>query len=359
MRAGSPRKRFAGLCLAIASAASLVAACSSSGGGGASSSGAGGTSPASASTGGGGLQALYAEAKKEGKVVLWGGEDPDEMQKYFTQFSKTYPGLKLKFTAVNPDQQPTQLQTAQAAGQSLPDIIQGRREFMPPIQNLVNTSINWSSYGVDPNIISADGGLVEIDSAYVLGYNKNLIKDPSALPKTWTALNSPTWKGKVSIDNRGFPFNILAVQLGEQGAVNYVKSFKSNVKPVIVQGATAGMVQLTAGAYPIRVAGLEDVKTQQAAGAPVGYSIIEPVLIQQTLWYLLKGSPDPAAGELFATWFTSAQGGQVMQNQLDHRTNQTPAEVAGKQTLTYTNPSQAATVAKATTDIAKLLGGGS
>jgi iron(III) transport system substrate-binding protein len=360
-------------CVAVLAvvAATLVGACSSSSKSGANSSStspsaaattsAGSSASASAGASGSssGLQSLYEAAKKEGKIVLWGGEDPDEMQQIFGEFSKTYPGLKLETTAVNPDKQATQLTTAKAAGQALPDLIQGRKEFMPPIvqAGLVDPNPNWASYGVPSSIISQDGGLVEYKSVYVLAYNKNIVKDQSTLPTTWQALDDSKWKGKVSVDPRGFPFNIFAVSLGEGTTVDYVKKLKSDVNPDLVQGSTAGLVKLSAGAQALRPAALEDVKTQLAKNAPLGYVIPEPVLVQDTLWYLTSGAPDKNAALLFAIWYTSTNGGQVQTDKLDHRTNLVPQEASGKQVVTYSTPAEAALVAKVTPEIVSALGG--
>ena len=359
-------------CLAAVAAtlAALSAACSS----GSSTSGTGSTptptptqagggptsAPTSASSGGADLQSLYEAAEKEGKIVLWGGEDPAEMKQAFDEFSKTYPGLKLETTAVNPDKQPTQLTTAKAAGQPLPDLIQGRKEFMPSITDagLVDQKPDWASYGVPSSIISDDGGLLEYRSVYALAYNKNLVKDASSVPSTWQALDDAKWKGKVSVDPRGFPFNILSVSLGEPATLDYVKKLKSDVGPDLVQGSTAGLVKLSAGAQALRPAALEDVKTQLAKDAPLGYVIPEPVIVQDTLWYLTSAAPDKNAAMLFAIWFTSKDGGQVLTDKLDHRTNQLPEEAAGKQVVTYSTPDEAALVAKVTPEIVKALGGG-
>lgn len=358
-------------CLAgvAATLAALSAACSSGSSNSAGSTptpastqaGGGATSaPSSMSSGGGGdLQSLYEAAKKEGKIVLWGGEDPAEMQQIFGEFSKTYPGLKLETTAVNPDKQATQLSTAKAAGQPLPDLIQGRKEFMPTItqSGFVDANPNWANYGVPSSIIGADGGLLEYRSVYALAYNKNVIKDAADVPSTWQALADPKWKGKVSVDPRGFPFNIWAVSLGESGTVDYVKKLKSDVGPDLVQGSTAGLVKLSAGAQALRPAALEDVKTQLAKGAPLGYVIPTPVLVQDTSWYLTAGAQDKNAATLFAIWYTSKDGGQVQTDKLDHRTNQLPDEAAGKEVVTYSTPEEAALVAKVTPEIVSALGG--
>lgn len=333
--------------------ASLLAACSSASGSGGGSSSS--TGPAVGTS----MQDLYNAAKKEGKIVLWGGEDPAELQSAFAEFSKTYPGLKLETTAVNPDQQAAKLVTGKAAGQTLPDIIQGRREFMPTLvsSNLINTDPKWSSFKVPSNIISSDGGILEYRSVYVLAYNTNSITDPTTLPATWDALIDAKWKGQLSVDPRGFPFNILAVSKGENATVSYVKSLKATVDPTLVKGSTAGMVNLAAGAQALRPAVLEDVKSQMAKNAPINFEIPTPVLAQDTLWYLTADAPDKNAALLFAIWFTSANGGQAITAKVDNRTNQMPQEASGKEAVTYSDAVQAALVAKVTSEVASVLTG--
>ncbi len=345
-----------------AAASSVASSSSAASGSGTASSGA----PSSSGGSGSGvsdeaLQTLYEQAKGEGKVVLWGGEDPDQMQGAFDEFSKTYPGLTLEFTAVNPDQQASQLVTAQAAGQPLPDIIQGRREFMPTLVDagLINSEPDWAQYGVPSDIISNDGGLVEYKSLYGLAYNTAQVTDPSTLPATWEALDDAAWKDKLSVDPRGFPFNILAVSLGEQPTLDYVTSLKETTTPAIIQGSTAGLVKLAAGAQALRPSVLEDVKTQQAAGAPLDFALPTPALVQDTLWYLTADAPNKAAATLFALWYTAPDGGQILTAEQNNRTNQLPEEAAGIDVVTYDTPEDAALVAKVTPEIAAIWGGGS
>jgi ABC-type Fe3+ transport system substrate-binding protein len=348
--------RSAALLAVCALTAAAVTACSSSS---TSSGSPGGGSSSTGVAAGGTLQDLYTAAKQEGKVVVWGGEDPQELQGAFAEFSKTYPGLKLEMTAVNPDEQASKLATAQAAGQTLPDIIQGRREFMPTLvqAKLINSDPGWAGYQVPSNVVSADGGLVEYKSVYVLAYNTNVVKDTSTLPVTWDDLNNPQWKGKLSVDPRGFPFNVLAVSKGASATVDYVKSLKSTTSPAIIKGSTAGLVKLAAGAQAVRPAVLEDVKTQQGKGAPIGLKVPTPVLVQDTLWYLTSGAKDKAAAMLFAIWYTSANGGQLLTAKQDNRTNQLPAEANTGTVVSYDTADKAAIVASVTPQIASVLGG--
>ncbi len=346
---------------ASSSASSPASSSAASGSSGASSSAAGSSGAAGSGVSDADMQALYEQAKGEGKVVLWGGEDPDQMQGAFDEFSKTYPGLTLEFTAVNPDQQASQLVTAQAAGQPLPDIIQGRREFMPTLVDagLINGEPDWAQYGVPSDIISNDGGIIEYKSLYGLAYNTGQVTDPSTLPTTWEALDDAAWKDKLSVDPRGFPFNILAVSLGEQPTLDYVTSLKATTTPAIIQGSTAGLVKLAAGAQALRPSVLEDVKTQQASGAPLEFALPSPALVQDTLWYLTADSPNKAAATLFALWYTSPDGGQVLTAEQNNRTNQLPEEAEGLDVVTYDTPEDAALVAKVTPEIAAIWGSGS
>jgi iron(III) transport system substrate-binding protein len=307
---------------------------------------------------GGTVEDLYAQAKEEGTVVIWSGDDPEELQQAFEEFSKTYPGLELELTSVNPDEQATKLVTAQAAGQALPDIIQGRREFMPTLvdANLVESDPGWAGYDVPADIISSDGGIIEYKSVYGLAYNTERVTDPATLPSSWDALDDPSYEGELSVDPRGFPFNILAVSKGEEETTDYVTSLVDHTQPAIIQGSTAGLEKLSAGAQAMRPAALEDVKTQMESGAPIDFQALDPVLVQDTLWYLTSGAEHTAAAMLFAIWFTSADGGQLITADLDNRTNQLPPEATGE-VVSYDTAEKAAVVASVTPKIAEVLGG--
>lgn len=306
------------------------------------------------------LTGLHDQAKQQGALVRWGGEEPDEMKTAFSQFSAKYPGLQVQDAEVNPDGVAQRLLTEVAAGKAPPDLFQGRREFMPDLldRKVVDTGIDWKQYGVDPEVVSSDGGLIEYRSVWTIAYNTKEVPDAASVPTTWDGLLDPKWKGRVSVDPRGFPFNNLAVSKGEQETLKYVQDLKAAVNPAVVQGSTAGLVKLAAGASALRPALLEDVKTQQASGAPIGYVIPSPLLVQDTLWYVTAGAEHKSAAILYAIWYTSADGGQQLSAKLNNRTNKLPKEAAGKEIVTYSTPEQVALVSKVTPEITKIFGGG-
>jgi iron(III) transport system substrate-binding protein len=305
------------------------------------------------------LDALYAAAKKEGTLVRWGGEDPADMQKIYAAFSKEYPGIKFQDAVVNPDEVPTRLLTEKSAGNDPPDLFQGRVNFLQPLidADAMDLKPAWKDCGARDSIVQEDGGITENIQAWGLAYNTDKIQ-PDALPSTWAELADPTFRGAMSIDPRGFPFDLLTLASDEQTAVDLVTSLKDKVQPVITEGGTAGLTQLATGEVSIRPALVPDVKQNQAKGAPLALKYLTPVPVQKDALYMPQGIKHPNAAMLFAIWYTSEDGGQKITREINFRDNSDPADLpAGAEVVSAKTPEDAAKVGAANAKIVAIWSG--
>jgi ABC-type Fe3+ transport system substrate-binding protein len=227
------------------------------------------------------------------------------MTEIFAAFAAKYPGIQITETQINPNDAPQKLLTEKAAGQAPPDLFQGQFQFNGPLGGLIDTDPGWTQYGVPESAVRPDGGVMTLFSPYVLAFNTQQIQKAD-LPTSWDGLADAKYAGKLSVDPRAFPFSLLAPKLGDDVVLALVQKLKDQVNPKIVQGSTAGLTGLTAGEFALRPALLEDVKVQQAKGAPIDFVVLDPAPVQITAWYLPVGAAHPNAAKLYASWFATA-----------------------------------------------------
>ena len=269
--------------------------------------GDGGSGPAVS----GSMEEVCAAAQKEGALVSWNSEDPDAYQKIFDAFSATYPGIELQSVNLRPDDITQRLVTEAEAGRgSGVDTLSLTQDKAGPLvdQGLLRTDIDWDAMGVNPDYVAQDAMVRTERIAIGLSYNTDLV-DESQLPDTWEGLLDDQWAGKVVVDPRGDPLQLLAVAWGEDKTVDYVQRLADIVKPQIVQGATAGLLTVASGENLITTNGRSaETDEQQANGAPVEIHYLDVVPAVDYYTAVPTSAPHPNAGACWAAWLNSEDG---------------------------------------------------
>lgn len=351
------RRRGAFVSLGIAS----VLLCSACGGGDDDAGGGSGgdSTPVAGADGECTMDSLYEAAQEEGTLVRWGGQDPEDMAVVYEAFSAEYPGIEIQDAVVNPDETPTRLLTERSAGNAPPDLFQGRVSFLKPLVDAgaLNQDPGWADCGARDEIIQADGGLTENVQPWALAYNTDEMS-PDDLPTSWEDLADAQYQGMMSVDPRGFPFDMLALSLGGDGAVDLVTSLKETVDPVLTQGGTAGLAEVASGEIAIRPALVPDIKASQADGAPVDFVYLDPVLVLNDAIYMPEGVEHPNAAMLFALWYAAEDGGQAITRERNFRDNSQPSDIPdGVEMLAAETAEDAGEVVTANQEIVGIWGG--
>ena len=136
--------------------------------------------------------------------------------------------------------------------------------------------------------------------------NKNRVK---AVPKEWKDFADPKWKGDFSIDAERFPwFYALQKIYGDEGATKLVKAYVQNGGQ-IRRGGTLQSQLVAAGEYSCAVAVyLDSAHLLLKAGAPIVYSVPEPVLLSPTIIMMPKFPPHPYGAILLYDFLLSPEG---------------------------------------------------
>ena len=136
--------------------------------------------------------------------------------------------------------------------------------------------------------------------------NKNRVKNP---PRDWQDFTDRRWKGDFSIDTERFQwFGALQKIYGGEAAKQLMLAYKQNGALVRrggtlqVQLVAAGEYSCTPGAY------LNSAYLLKEKGAPLNYSVPEPVMLSPSITMMPRFPPDPYAAMLFYDYSISPEG---------------------------------------------------
>ena len=116
---------------------------------------------------------LYAAAKREGQVVIWGTQRR-EVEWIPAAFGKAFPGIEVQFLGDN-DIAVKAIAEARA-GRHQVDVYQNSLTgTLPAVQRDLLTVVDWSPFGIDQRNIAFDGKMAYTSNiVYTIAYNNKL-----------------------------------------------------------------------------------------------------------------------------------------------------------------------------------------
>jgi iron(III) transport system substrate-binding protein len=267
------------------------------------------------------LESLYKAAKAEGELMVWSPTEPEDMQILSTEFNKDFPGIKVNFFEIRETDYVPRVVAESMRGIVGLDVGTSKYVVIHPLleRNLIQSYNDWSKVFKDlnPAGVSKDGKfLANDDYAFVVGYNTQLVKT-GEIPTSWDELLAPKWKGKILVEPRANAFAYLGLKWGRDKTVDYVKKLSAQ-NPIFVKGGTALTQQLAAGAGHLGIGGYAyKFESMKREGASVDWAKkITPIGVMAQALFVTKGGQHPNAGKLFAGWWASAKGQNIMINKM-------------------------------------------
>jgi iron(III) transport system substrate-binding protein len=261
------------------------------------------------------INQLYAGAKKEGVVVIWGPTDAVIYQRMQAALDKQYPGMKIEHFESIPEPLVQRIIAEGQAGKPAPvDIIQsGSLRALRPLidRDMLSPFPGWEKdFGLDA-VYANQRFVGAYNLTLPIAYNTKQVSAQEA-PKTWEDLADPKWKGrKIIIEARLVPFAMLGTEWGKGKATELTKRILAQ-QPLIVQGGTTvanalagGQVSLAVGTYAYTI---ERLKKQ---GAAVDWVAASPLPVLTSAVGVLKTAPHPNAARFFAGWMGTAEGQKI------------------------------------------------
>jgi iron(III) transport system substrate-binding protein len=297
----------------------LTSACSSA----SKSSSDGGTTATGPMT----LASVCQAGQQEGQVNFWSDVEPATFNEEIASFESLYPGIKVKFTQLQPQDQTQRILAEVQSGHSLdvdaasPD----SASALPLFAAKAVQEVDLSQLGVDPALATEVQGMKVFTTQRTYGglaYNPTLIK-ASDLPSTWEELANSQYAKQISVDPRGKWLAPLAIVWGEQKTLDWYKNLMSQDKPVVVSGITSSLTKVISGEVPMTTSGRDaEVAQMLAKNAPVAIKYLDVVQETDELGLLMKGAKHPNAAKCFLAW-KAGTGGQAAQLKYEFKGNST------------------------------------
>lgn len=265
---------------------------------------------------------IVQQAKKEGKVVLYGSPVAETRQGFIESFQKAYPGITLDYTAMLGTLAAPKTKAERRAGLYTVDlhtggtntILSDLRQFAVPIKPyLVLPEVKDPKVWLEGRLDFSDDA-EEINLVYTINissrvtYNSQLL-EPGEITSWWD-LTNPKWKGKIIMrdprvagqGNATATFWYLEPKLG----LDYIKAFAAN-RPVLSRDPRLETESVARGKYSIGVSlDPPGIKEFQKAGMPIKYT---EILKEGTYSSAATGSvivldkaPHPNATTVFLNW---------------------------------------------------------
>jgi iron(III) transport system substrate-binding protein len=258
-------------------------------------------------------QMLMAGAQKEGgKVVLYTSNS--QIEGLMQDFQKKYPFLKVDVLRAMNVQIQQRLSEEFRANNVLADVVEssgtGMGQMLPLdfFQEFVSPDL--SAYQ-DADITKGPGGniltLADREIYSVVGYNTNLIK-PEEAPKTLDDMLDPKWKGKMGLVSSSTGIDWVGMLVIARGQ-DFVKQMAQQQFKVQDMTAAALLDLVVSGEIAMSpVMGYADVLLAQNKGAPVEWSVVEPVITTIGSSSLVSKAPHPYSAVLLLDYIHSKQG---------------------------------------------------
>ncbi len=262
------------------------------------------------------VAALYAAAKKEGTVVIWGPSDPIIYQKAQERLNKEYPGIKIEHFESLPEPIVQRLIAESQAGKaSSVDIVQsGSLRAVRPLidRDMLVAYPEWEKdFGLDA-VYAGHRFVGNYNLALPIAYNTKLVSAQEA-PRSWDDLADGKWKGrKIIVEARLVPLAMLGAEIGKAKATELAKKILAQ-DPIILQGGTTVLNALAGGQAPLAI-GLYAyaVDKLKKKGATIDWVPVSPLPLLTSALGVVKTAPHPNAAKFFAGWMGTLEGQKII-----------------------------------------------
>ena len=258
---------------------------------------------------------LLSGAKNEGKVLLYGNINAEQLEKLRIDFEKRYP-IKLEVYRASGERIANRFLTEARGGQFLADVVGPSNEHVPALMkaNLVGRYDSPERAFYPESLKDKQGYWTPYDyNIAVIAYNSRLVA-PSDVPKKYEDFLDPKWKGNFSLDQD--PDKSIMAWLktwGLERTRKYLQGISKN-DVVVRKGHTLLTQLLCAGEfkagidlYAYRLADLKHTK-----GCPVEISYTDPTPATPSPLVMAKKSQRPYAGALLMDYLLSAPAQKIL-----------------------------------------------
>lgn len=260
-------------------------------------------------------EAEMQNTEASGTVVVYSPHDADPLNDGINSFMEKYPNIKVEVVAAGTGELINRIKAE--AAKPIADVLWGGgadsvvafKEFFEPYVSANDAAIP-AAYK-DPNHIWTG----ESPLPMVLFYNKELLeKDGMEIPKTWSDLLKPEWKGKIaycSPAKSGSAYTQLCTMLyghgGKEDGWKFIKDFYANLDGKLLDSSSKCHKMVADGEYHVGLT-LEKAAVKYANNPNVGFVYPEDgTSAVPDGVALVKNAPNPDNAKLFIDFVTSVE----------------------------------------------------
>lgn len=259
-------------------------------------------------------QELIDAACEEGVVSYYSSQNQQDETDIIQPFLERFPCMDVEVFAAGSAQVAARLETEAQAGQNLADVAMLTSPMSFASLAEQGVLAEWTPPSADkyPEAAKVDGQWYAGSASIMEIVYNNQIVDEADAPKSWEDLLDPRWKGKLATAtpmSGGANWSMWWMLRDQIGADDYWEQLaQQDVKLYTGQSSVATGVER--GEFPIvMVCDLCVYSAINLNGAP-----LTEVTPDEGVAYVPYGvgimadAPHPAAAELFANWYLSAEG---------------------------------------------------
>jgi iron(III) transport system substrate-binding protein len=259
---------------------------------------------------------LAAQAKQEGKVVLYTSLAPSESKPLAAAFEKKY-GVKVELWRALSDKV---VQRTIAEARARHDTVDVVETNGPEMDMMAREKVfePWDSpYLADlPPGAVPPGHLWLPDrmNFFVVGFNTDKVKRAD-IPKTYEGFLDPKWQGKLGIEATDEEWMATLVKaMGEEKGMEFFRKLAA-MKPDMRKGHVLIAKLVSAGEVPVCLSCYNsNIISLKRKGAPVDFVPVQPVAARPQGIAVAKAAPHPAAAVLFADFVLSPEGQKLYES---------------------------------------------
>jgi iron(III) transport system substrate-binding protein len=278
------------------------------------------------------LEAAEAKdkAEAEGKMMFYAAFNANDSKAVIDGFKQLYPKIDATFYRATDAQLMERILNESRAGKHLWDVVMTtsfyghslkKRGLLAPYdsperkyyrEGYKDPQATWTS----------------IYTNYAaFGYNTRSVAK-SNVPKSYSDLLKPEWKGNIGIDSRAYEwFGTLIKSMGEEKGIGFMRELANQVqlrngRTLLAQLVAAGEFKGALSAYS------QTFEQMKPAGAPVDWTYLNPVFANIHPIGLYRNAPHPTAARLFIDFALSKQGQDIIRkvNRIPDRIDTLPEQ---------------------------------
>ena len=259
---------------------------------------------------------FYAKAKEEGKVVLYTTLAASDNKPFRAAFEQAYPGVQLEIYRASGTTVLQKILTESRAGAHLTDVVLAEGAALTPLRD-ANLLVKFESperKAFEARFKDKDGFWTDVyPTVHSIPYNTKLVAQKD-LPKRYTDLLDPKWKGKLAANRNNYMFIAAMLDLyGKEKGEDFIRRLAQQ-NPQVRSGGTLTATLVGAGEAPLAfVVYANNVENVKESGSPVDWARVdEPLYAESHPVAVMAKARHPNAARLLAEFAISKNGQQLI-----------------------------------------------